>query len=216
MVNPMPPGQPGGYGPPGQSNPYGGQSNPQQNQPHPYLGQPHPYGAPPPGVPAPMQSAPGYGPPRRPASGGAMERVAGGLLLVTALLVIVFRATNAFSSGSRFLWSDIMLVLIILLAILTGIGTLAGMGARYTVLRALAAVAAGMLLSGMVEAVLSAAQFEFLFEDTFWLSIPCALAAFAATLAMVVSAAAERTPPAPGPLGGQGPHQYPPPNQPPR
>ncbi|MEV0029642.1 hypothetical protein [Nocardia sp. NPDC050793] len=207
MVNPMPPGQPGGYGPQGQANPYGGQVNPQQSQPHPY--QPHPYGAPPPGLPAPAPSVPGYGPPSRPASGGAMERVAGGLLLIAALFAIVFRVANAFSSSSsRFLWSDIMLVLMILLAILTGICTLAGMGARYPVLRSLAAVAAGMLLSGMVEAVLSAAQFEFLFEDTFWLSIPCALAAFAATLATVVAAATTRT-------GGQGPHQYPPRNQPP-
>ncbi|WP_431971477.1 hypothetical protein [Nocardia sp. bgisy134] len=206
MGNPIPPGQPGGYGSPGQSNPYGGQLNPQQSQPHPYLGQPHPYGAPPPGAPSPVPPVPSYGPPNRPASGGAMERVAGGLLLVAALLAIVFRVANAFSASSRFLWSDIMLVLMILLAILTGICALAGMGAKYPALRALAAVAAGMLLSGMVEAVLSAAQFEFLFEDTFWLSIPCALAAFAATLATVVAAAAARTPPAPG---SQGPHGYP-------
>ncbi|WP_157119980.1 hypothetical protein [Nocardia xishanensis] len=212
MVNPIPPG---GYGPPGQSNPYGGQVNPQQSQPHPHFGQPHPYGAPPPGVPAPMPSMPGYGPPSRPASGGAMERVAGGLLLVAALLVVVFRVANALSSSSRFLWSDIVLVLMILLAIVTGICALAGMGARYPVLRALAAVAAGMLLSGMVEAVLSAAQFEFLFEDTFWLSIPCALAAFAATLATVVAAAVGRTTPTPGGPSGQGTHQYPPQNQPP-
>ncbi|WP_157124245.1 hypothetical protein [Nocardia pseudovaccinii] len=209
MVNPMPPGQPGGYGLPGQANPYGGQVNPQHSQPHPY-------GAPPPGVPYLVPSAPGYSPPSRPPSGGAMERVAGGLLLVAALLAIVLRVANAFSSSSRFLWSDILFVLMILLAILTGICALAGMGARYPVLRALAAVAAGMLLSGMVEAMLSAAQFEFLFEDAFWLSIPCAIAAFAATLATVVAAAAARTPPAPGGPGGQGPHQYPPWNQPPR
>ncbi|MCP2298656.1 hypothetical protein APR11_005104 [Nocardia amikacinitolerans] len=210
MGNPMPPGQ-GGYVP-GQSNPYHGQVNPQQSPPPPYLGQPHPYGAPPPGVPAAAPPVLGYGPASRPASGGAMERVAGGLLLVAALLAIVFRLANAFSSSYRFLWSDVMLALMILLAILTGICALAGMGARYPVLRALAAVAAGMLLSGMVEAVLGAAQFEFLFEDTYWLSIPCALAAFAATLATVVAAAA-RTAPAPrGPV----PHQYPPQNQPPR
>ncbi|MCP2279640.1 hypothetical protein [Nocardia amikacinitolerans] len=208
MGNPMPPGQ-GGYVP-GQSNPYHGQVNPQQSPPPPYLGQPHPYGAPPPGMLAAVP--PGYGPASRPSSGGAMERVAGGLLLVAALLAIVFRLANAFSSSYRFLWSDVMLALMILLAILTGICALAGMGARYPVLRALAAVAAGMLLSGMVEAVLGAAQFEFLFEDTYWLSIPCALAAFAATLATVVAAAA-RTASAPrGPV----PHQYPPQNQPPR
>ncbi|MET8778621.1 hypothetical protein ABZV58_26760 [Nocardia sp. NPDC004654] len=211
MGNPIPPGQPGGYGPQGQSNPYQAHVNPQQSQPHPYVGQPYPYGAPPPGAPAPVPHVPGYGPPGRPASGGAMERVAGGLLLVTALLAIVFRVTNAFSSSSRFFWSDIMLVLMILLAILTGICALAGMGARYPVLRALAAVAAGMLLSGTVEATLNAAQFEFLFEDTVWLSIPCALAAFAATLATVIAAATSRTPPTPGIPGGQGPHQYPPP-----
>ncbi|WP_157129384.1 hypothetical protein [Nocardia amamiensis] len=212
MVNPIPPGQPGGYGPPGQANPYGGQVNPQQSQPHPYLGQPHPYGA-----PVPVPSVPGYSPPGRPASAGAMERVAGGLLLVAALLAIVFRVANVFfSSSSRFLWSDIMLVLMILLAILTSICALAGMGARYPVLRALAAVAAGMFLSSMVEVVLFAAQYEYLFKDTFWLSIPCALAAFAATLATVVAAAGARTPPAPGGHGGQGPHQYPQWNQPPR
>ncbi|MCP2288878.1 hypothetical protein [Nocardia amikacinitolerans] len=208
MANPMPPGQ-GGYGP-GQSNPYHGQVNPPQSPPPPYLGQPHPYGAPPPGMPAAVP--PGYGPASRPASGGAMERIAGGLLLVAALLVIVFRLATAFSSSYRFLWSDVMLALMILLAILTGICALAGMGARYPVLRALAAVAAGMLLSGMVEAVLSAAQFEFLFEDTYWLSIPCALAAFAATLATVVAAAARTAPATRGPV----PHQYPPQNQPPR
>ncbi|MFD0365436.1 hypothetical protein ACFQZZ_28705 [Nocardia sp. GCM10030253] len=191
MSTPTPPEPYRGYA---QSAPHAESQQPQGN---PAMGIPNPY-APSPGYPPPnpyAPAAPGY-PPRnsyspgpgfppsnRPAGSG-IDRVAGILLLITAIITGGWRLLASFG----FHWNDVPLALMIVIAISAAIVMLTGAAARIPALRALAAAGAGMLLATSSSELALRSELSFLFEDHGWLSIPATIAALAATITAVLAA----------------------------